>query len=212
MSDAPTAAEPMTLRAYAGRRGCALSAVQKAIKNGRLGKSLVPWGAGFRIGDPDMADREWEANSSHGHRRGDARGPVGVVPDPTPAPKPPRAEADNPPDDPDQQDRDDGPQTFMGKTQAVSLAQERYWKAQRAELDYKTRAGELVPVADVEGRWTKLVVEAKGRLLAVPSKAKQRIPALGAVDVAVIDALIREALEEMAAAPMTPPPQQVAAE
>jgi hypothetical protein len=47
----------MSLRGYAGRRGVALSAVQKAIASGRI--STLPDG---RI-DSDRADVEWERNT-----------------------------------------------------------------------------------------------------------------------------------------------------
>jgi hypothetical protein len=47
----------MSQRAYARRRGCALSAVQRAIRTGRLSKSLTPGG---QIAEPELADREWD--------------------------------------------------------------------------------------------------------------------------------------------------------
>jgi len=50
-------AAPMSLRAYAKRRGCAMSAVQKAIRTGRITTT-----ADGKI-DPAQADAEWEQNT-----------------------------------------------------------------------------------------------------------------------------------------------------
>ncbi len=55
----------MSLRAYARYRGTSLSTVQKAITSGR-----IPVLADGRI-DPEVADREWEANT---HKRGPVMG------------------------------------------------------------------------------------------------------------------------------------------
>src|SRR5687768_15296661 len=49
----------MSLRAYAVRRNVSLAAVQKAIKEGRLEKSLGEVRGRRAIVDPDLADREW---------------------------------------------------------------------------------------------------------------------------------------------------------
>jgi phage terminase Nu1 subunit (DNA packaging protein) len=58
-------------------------------------------------------------------------------------------------------------------------------------------AGELVPVRDVEILYGTRVVSARTRLLSIPSRAKQRLPHLSPSDLAVLDELIREALEEL---------------
>jgi hypothetical protein len=48
----------MSIRAYAKRRGCAMSAVQKAIRTGRITTN-----AGGKI-DPAQADAAWEENTA----------------------------------------------------------------------------------------------------------------------------------------------------
>jgi hypothetical protein len=48
----------MSIRAYAKRRGCAMSAVQKAIQTGRITPT-----AGGKI-NPDQADAAWEQNTA----------------------------------------------------------------------------------------------------------------------------------------------------
>src|SRR5690348_9655124 len=54
----------MTLTAYATRRGVSPKAVSKAVAAGRLSASVTRDQHGApKIGDPDLADREWEANT-----------------------------------------------------------------------------------------------------------------------------------------------------
>jgi phage terminase Nu1 subunit (DNA packaging protein) len=70
--------------------------------------------------------------------------------------------------------------------------------AEREQLELAALRGELIPAATTR----KLVAEAfrlvRQRLLAVPSRCRQRISGLKKRDMATIDALIREALEELA--------------
>src|SRR5689334_21046405 len=55
--------EPMSLRAYALRRGVSPEAVSRAIRSGRLRDSVVTVGRSPKIADPELADREWAANT-----------------------------------------------------------------------------------------------------------------------------------------------------
>ncbi len=65
-----TPGAPLSLRAYAahrtrqGLRGGSLAAVQRAIDSGRLRASVVDG----RIADPELADREWAANTDETRR------------------------------------------------------------------------------------------------------------------------------------------------
>lgn len=64
-------ASPLSLHRYAARRGVSTAAVSKAIKSGRLSASVVFDHLGDpKIGDADLADREWNANT---RERADAR-------------------------------------------------------------------------------------------------------------------------------------------
>jgi phage terminase Nu1 subunit (DNA packaging protein) len=69
------AAPPLSLRAYARRRGCSAEAVSKAIESGRLVKSVVRVRGAPKIGDPDLADAEWSAATDR------TRSPVDAVHD-----------------------------------------------------------------------------------------------------------------------------------
>jgi phage terminase Nu1 subunit (DNA packaging protein) len=71
-------------------------------------------------------------------------------------------------------------------------------QAKRAELRVARESGELVEVREVELRWSQLIVMARTKMLAIPSRVKQRLPHLSNADLLVLDVLIREALEELA--------------
>lgn len=58
--------------------------------------------------------------------------------------------------------------------------------------------GKVAHVADMERRFVLRVVAARTRLLGVPSRAKQALPHLTTADLAALDRLIREALEQLA--------------
>ena len=70
---------------------------------------------------------------------------------------------------------------------------ERKWKAKMAELDYRQKAGELVPVRDVRQQWSMMVVEFRNAVLGVPSRYKQMLPHVPRQDLDVLDKLLREA-------------------
>lgn len=71
-------------------------------------------------------------------------------------------------------------------------------KAERAELELAHRRGELIEKATIAEAWQDQISKAKTRLMAIPAKARQRIPGLDSVGAATLEALIREALEELA--------------
>jgi phage terminase Nu1 subunit (DNA packaging protein) len=71
-------------------------------------------------------------------------------------------------------------------------------QARRLELRAGREAGELVEVRVVELRWSRLIIAARNRLLSIPNRAMQLLPHLSRADMAVLDRLIREVLEELA--------------
>ena len=68
-----------------------------------------------------------------------------------------------------------------------------------AELARQEKERELLRREDVELAWGQAVNITRTRLLGVPSTAKQRIPHLEIEEVELLTALIREALDELAA-------------
>ena len=57
--------------------------------------------------------------------------------------------------------------------------------------------GELIEAAAVEAEWSGVLRTVRVGMLAVPSRAAQRLPHLTAADVAVIDREVRDALTEV---------------
>lgn len=72
-------------------------------------------------------------------------------------------------------------------------------KAELAELDLAKRRGELVSLQEVRSSVEKKFAAVRTRLLAVPSRARQRLPHLRTEDICELEELVREALEELAA-------------
>lgn len=64
-----TKAKPaaISLRSYARHRGVSLTAVQKAIDDGRLSVSVTTVNGVRKITDPQQADKEWEQNTDGDH-------------------------------------------------------------------------------------------------------------------------------------------------
>jgi hypothetical protein len=79
----------------------------------------------------------------------------------------------------------------------ISRARHEFEKANLAELERKQKEGMLLPTDQVEKVWAEAVTIAKTKLLAVPTRARQRIPHLTLEEVAIVEELVREALEEL---------------
>lgn len=72
-------------------------------------------------------------------------------------------------------------------------------RADKVEIEIQEKNRTLVPATDVENRLGALIINAKTKVGAVPSKAKARIAHLTLDEVATLEDLCREALEELAA-------------
>lgn len=178
----------MTLTAYAARRGVSPKAVSKAVAAGRLSASVVRDQHGApKIDDPDMADREWEANT---RARVDYAAPSSSV-EPAPAENA-RGGA------PAAQSPEVAAYYAHRSAREAEAARKERLQADLAELTLAERRGGMVPAdqarRDVQARYASV----KTRLLGVPRLVAQRLPHLAAEVVPVIDALVREALEELA--------------
>lgn len=173
--------ERLSLSAYARHRkalglpGGSLANVQKAVKTSRITRG--PDG----LIDAASADKEWAANTDHSKR-------TTKTPPATTAKKSPKAKTEK--------------QAQANTEEADSFVKARRVKeeynARLAQLDYEVRIGKLVPADQVEQRWAHIVSIARTRLLSVPSKVKAKLPKLEKKDMAVIDAILREALEGLA--------------
>jgi phage terminase Nu1 subunit (DNA packaging protein) len=68
---------------------------------------------------------------------------------------------------------------------------------ERETLDLLKARGDLVPFDDVAGEFAARAIAVRTKLMGVPSLFRQRMPHLALSDMEVLDALIREALEEL---------------
>lgn len=200
----------MSLREYARHRaslglvGTSAMAVSKAVKNGRLKRSVVRDHNGDpKIADPELADREWAAATDHSkapiaiRERAAVRPPAAA---PSRVPRPPLPVVDPGASPPPRSPGEEG----VEEPESLNLHEEQarvaFWKAHTAELDYRARAGELIEAKDLEGRLVDVFSGCQKKLLGVPARARQQDPTLTAAHLALIEDLIREALEDLAAA------------
>lgn len=177
------AAKPISLREYARLRGVSAEAVSKAVTAGRLRESVVQVGGKPKIGDVELADREWGANT---RPRADM-------------PLPPKRGA-RPTEDGDEALPEGVPSYNVSRAVREFHASRRECAlADGAEIDVAEKKGELVSVPEARDYVTKKFAAVKTRILGVPSRMAQRLPELAAEVVPVVEELLREALEELAA-------------
>ncbi len=167
----------MSQRAYATHRGVSHMAVQRAIRSGRLKRSINDGG---QISDPALADAEWDANTD-----------VAKVPHAVQTTRAAAAAAANP-------GEVGPPAAVLGASLNENNAAKIYWQARKAELDFREAAGELVPAAGVRAELEGVFRSCRTRLLGIPSRARQLLPGLSVADVGVLENLVREALEGLA--------------
>lgn len=171
----------LSLRAYAKRRGVSVEAVSQAAKNGRLSKSVVR-GAHRRV--KGISDPDLADREWAETTR------VEMIPLSGPAAQ--RGAGGEP------------------SPLAVGRSRLEMARAELAEMEIAQRKGELVKAVDLEARLVGIFGGCKTKLLAVPSRARQEDPDLTAAQLALFEALIREALEDLASPAKRPSPRRVA--
>lgn len=176
------------LREFGRQLGVSGEAIRKAIKTGRIPASMVgekklSSGRGVpTISDPDGARAAFERNTSPNHRQG---------PKISEGRKRAALESAPPPD---------AAREIEGEMPSITASRQitEAYKAKMARLEYEEAAGQLVNAEEFKTKFATTVTTARTRLLGVPSKAKGRIPHLAVDEIAIIDELIREALEDIA--------------
>lgn len=178
--------DAVSLSAYAKRRGVSPKAVSKAVASGRLRDSVTRDEHGTpKISDPDLADREWTANTRPRVDRPPAEAMplvrAGLV---IPAGS---AAVGDPPD-----------YNASRAWREAHAARREAALADVAELEAAERKGELVPVKQARADVTGVFMVVRTRLLSIPAAVAQRMPHLASEVVPALDELLREALEELA--------------
>lgn len=80
------------------------------------------------------------------------------------------------------------------ESRAISEA----YKARMARLEYLKMRDQLVDAAEFKIKFVSMVKAAQSKIMAVPGKAKSRIPTLTVRDIELLEDLLSEAMEELA--------------
>ncbi len=162
--------------------GVSRQAVYKAIKTGRI--PVVRTAEGKELIRSETLREDWAANTQTR---------VGV------GPKPPMGETAFPPERPkrDRSLTEPEPGDIVPEYNE-SRARTEYLKAELLELERKEKEGLLVRASEVEAKWVEVITISRTKVLGIASKAKQRIPDLTQDQIAILEDIVREALEELA--------------
>ena len=173
--------KPLTPRMFAKLVGASLSTVQERLRKGLLKRSATRDRRGRWQIDPAMGTAEWHVGTALREHGPKTAGEVTVGPDD--AVRLLRAKADK------EQDL-----ALKAREDARKAAAD----AQLAEADLLERQGKLVSARDMELEMVRVFTACKTKLLGIPSRARQQDPALTTAQLALFEALIREALTELA--------------
>jgi phage terminase Nu1 subunit (DNA packaging protein) len=165
----------VSIREYARQRGCSHTAVQKAIKVGKLSAAITGTAKDTLI-DVDTANAEWPKGEQENQREAQAAS----APDKLPVGSSGNAELSK-----------------TSTTYAQSRAVREAYAARLAKLDFEKKSGKLVEAAAVEEKWTDIATTVRTRVLGISSKAKQRIPGLTVQQYKILDLIVVEALEAL---------------
>lgn len=176
--------------------GVSRTAVYKAIKQGRL--PVIRTADGRELIKSETLREDWFANTMAKIGVG-PKPPAGEKAFPPPRPKHQREEQEFPIDEPKRDRSLAAPEPGdIVPDYNESRARTEYLKAELLELERKEKEGLLVRAADVQAKWIEVLTISRTKVLGVPSKAKQRIPDLTQDQIAILEDIIREALEELA--------------
>lgn len=176
--------------------GVTSEAVYAAIRTNRL--SVVRTGDGRELVNSVTMREEWERNTQKRIGRG-PKPPAGTV-ERTPL-RPGEAEAKQQASAPPPPPSDLARTTEIVPEYNESRARTEHLKAELLELERKEKEKILVKSEDIEAKWIEIITLARTKILGIPTKAKQRIPDLDTDAISLLDEIVRETLEDIAATP-----------
>lgn len=181
--------------------GVTSEAVYAAIRTNRL--SVVRTGDGRELVNSATMREEWDRNTQKRIGRG---------------PKPPAGTTERTPKRPgeltpqERRDQQADQEVAASATSAnlarttedipdynESRARTEHLKAELLELERKEKERILVKAEEVEAKWVEIITMARTKILGIPTKAKQRIPDLDTDAISLLDDIVRETLEDLAA-------------
>ncbi len=181
--------------------GVTSEAVYAAIRTNRL--SVVRTGDGRELVNSATMREEWDRNTQKRIGRG---------------PKPPAGTIERTPKRPgeltpqERRDQQADQEVAASATSAnlarttedipdynESRARTEHLKAELLELERKEKERILVKAEEVEAKWVEIITMARTKILGIPTKAKQRIPDLDTDAISLLDDIVRETLEDLAA-------------
>lgn len=145
--------EVLSAYGYAKHRGVSPKAVLKAIKEGRLEKSVERRGPGWAI-DPEIADREWHQNTDSG-----SGWPGHAVEQASPTAVEPQS---------------DQPISY-----AEARAQHERFKARLAQLELEEREGKLVEAEAAKREAFRVARLVRDAMLNIPDRVAAELAAEG---------------------------------
>lgn len=152
--------EKLTVSAYARIRGVSHTAVQVAIKSGRLKNAVTKDAKGRTRIDPVVANLEWQLNTdasmAHNVKNKPAR-PEPVQPYVKPMPG-------------DEREPPPQPGAMAGPSLNQSRAVREAYLARTAKLDYEERTGKLVDAAGVKNEAFRLARAVRDAMLGIPDR------------------------------------------
>jgi hypothetical protein len=171
-------------RGRLGLPGATAAAVRAAIKTGRLAISLTA--DHKKIQSATQADAEWAATTNAD--RVPLTGPTAPANTPPSAAPAPAVDGEAAP-----------PEAAPPVNElAAARARREAAGAELAEIALAQKRGELVRARDMEAHMADVFLRCRTRILGVVPRLREQDPTVTAAQLDLIDALIREALEELA--------------
>ena len=174
--------------------GVTKEAVYAAIRTNRL--SVVRTGDGRELVNSVTMREEWDRNTQKRIGRG-PKPPAGTIE------RTPKRPGELTPQERRNQQADSG-RNLADTNEAIpdyneSRARTEHLKAELLELERKEKERILVKAEEVEAKWVEIITMARTKILGIPTKAKQRIPDLDTDAISLLDDIVRETLEDLAA-------------
>lgn len=142
----------LSMRQYAKHRGVSPEAVSKAVKTGRI-STVSGEKPGQRLINPEVADREWDANTDAGRQRKEAQKPAPIPEKPSKGPEMMPSEASKaaaPASILREREQEPEQQGQKAPSFAQSAAFQKAYQARIAKLHYEEKAGKLVDADKVK--------------------------------------------------------------